>query len=195
MKEVYVEEMNKRSNRKEYRKLFGKYLEESGHEVEGDKVGEAADNLMRVRNLEKVGEEYFVVWKQPKNSRYMVANLMNLNLKIVGHFDVVLLDPAWRDGVSNNPIRGLNISYPTLNTEEIKEILVPEICPKGVIALWVTNSKVQEGVDIIKHRGAKLVEVLVWVKRTRSGKLWNSHGPYLRHNKEILLLAVKGKPL
>eukprot|EP00924_Labyrinthula_sp_SR-Ha-C_P001744 augustus_masked-scaffold_64-processed-gene-0.14-mRNA-1 protein AED:0.44 eAED:0.44 QI:0/0/0/1/1/1/2/0/990 len=194
-KEMYVKEINKRNDREKYRKVFGKYLEECGYEVEGDKVGDSSDNLIRVRDLGKVGEEYFVVWKQPKNSRYMVANLLELNLKIVGQFDVILLDPAWRDGVSNNPTRGLNISYPTLNVEEIKKIPVPEICPKGVIALWVTNSKVQEGMDILKCWGAELVEVLVWIKKTRSGKLWNSHGPYVRHNKEILLLAVKGKPL
>eukprot|EP00924_Labyrinthula_sp_SR-Ha-C_P010288 snap_masked-scaffold_23-processed-gene-2.44-mRNA-1 protein AED:0.30 eAED:0.30 QI:0/-1/0/1/-1/1/1/0/187 len=123
----------------------------------------------------------------------MVSDVLKLDLEVVGKYDVVLLDPAWDDGVSSNPTRGLSITYPTIKVDQVKQIPVNELCPVGVVALWVTNSKLQEGIDILKIWGCRLVEVVVWVTKTSSGKLWHSHGQFLRHNKEILLLSVKGK--
>eukprot|EP00924_Labyrinthula_sp_SR-Ha-C_P011261 snap_masked-scaffold_48-processed-gene-1.91-mRNA-1 protein AED:1.00 eAED:1.00 QI:0/-1/0/0/-1/1/1/0/173 len=125
----------------------------------------------------------------------MVSDVLELDLKLVGEYDVVLLDPAWDDGVSSNPTRGLSITYPMIKVDQVKQIPVNKLCPVGFVPLWVTNLRLKEGIDILKTWGCLLVEVVVWVKKTSSGKLWHSHGQFLRYNKEILVFSVRGKSI
>lgn len=40
----------------------------------------------------------------------------------------------------------------------------------------------------------RLVDELVWVKRTVNGKLAKSHGYYLQHAKEVCLVGLRGQP-
>eukprot|EP00924_Labyrinthula_sp_SR-Ha-C_P014547 snap_masked-scaffold_34-processed-gene-0.40-mRNA-1 protein AED:1.00 eAED:1.00 QI:0/-1/0/0/-1/1/1/0/65 len=65
----------------------------------------------------------------------MVSDVLELDLEVVGEYDVVLLDPAWDDGVSSNPTRGLSITYPTIKVDQVKQIPVNKLCPVGVVAL------------------------------------------------------------
>eukprot|EP00924_Labyrinthula_sp_SR-Ha-C_P010175 snap_masked-scaffold_66-processed-gene-0.40-mRNA-1 protein AED:1.00 eAED:1.00 QI:0/0/0/0/1/1/2/0/105 len=93
----------------------------------------------------------------------MVSDVFKLNLVIVGEYDV----------------------------DQVKQIPVYKLCQVGFVALWMTNFKLQGKIHILKTWGYCSVEVVVWVKKTRSGKLCYSHGQFLRHNKEILLLSVR----
>eukprot|EP00924_Labyrinthula_sp_SR-Ha-C_P005179 snap_masked-scaffold_1-processed-gene-23.38-mRNA-1 protein AED:1.00 eAED:1.00 QI:0/-1/0/0/-1/1/1/0/191 len=127
--DLYKCELNKKVERNKYRKLFSEYLKNNNNCFDGVRVGEIRDNLYKLEDLEKVGEQYFVVWKQPRNNRYMISDVLKLNLKVVGEYDVVLADPAWGDGVSSNPTRGLSITYPTIKVDQIERIPVDKLCP------------------------------------------------------------------
>eukprot|EP00924_Labyrinthula_sp_SR-Ha-C_P014966 snap_masked-scaffold_9-processed-gene-3.24-mRNA-1 protein AED:1.00 eAED:1.00 QI:0/0/0/0/1/1/3/0/124 len=40
-----------------------------------------------------------------------------------------------------------------------------------------------------------MVEYVIWCKKTAAARIHSSQGQYLRHSKEILLIAIKWKPL
>jgi len=43
----------------------------------------------------------------------------------------------------------------------------------------------------MKHWGYKLVDEIVWIKKTINGKIAKGHGFYLQHAKETCLVGVK----
>lgn len=73
--------------------------------------------------------------------------------------------------------------------EELKALPIQDIAADDCILwLWVTNSFIQEGFELIKQWGFQYKTMLTW------GKTQFGIGYWLRGQTEHLLLAVKGKP-
>jgi len=70
-----------------------------------------------------------------------------------GSFDVIYADPPWRyevDWLDASP----NSHYPTMTTEEICRLEVPERCSENaVLFLWTTNPMLEEALEVMKAWG------------------------------------------
>ncbi len=69
------------------------------------------------------------------------------------------MDPPWKLSTSQ-PSRGLAIHYDSLSDEYIERIPVAKL-----------------------QKGYKLVDSIIWVKKTVNGKIAKGHGDYLQHAK------------
>jgi N6-adenosine-specific RNA methylase IME4 len=64
----------------------------------------------------------------------------------------------------------------------------------GYIFLWVIASQFVNGVAMLKNWGYKVEGYMNWVKISKYGRYMPSHGYYLQHNKESLVIGLKGRP-
>lgn len=55
----------------------------------------------------------------------------------------------------------------------------------------VINAKYSMTCSLMKDWGYKLVDEIVWIKKTINGKIAKGHGYYLQHAKETCLVGVK----
>lgn len=57
----------------------------------------------------------------------------------------------------------------------------------------VINAKYALTVQMMENWGYKLVDEIVWIKKTINGKIAKGHGFYLQHAKETCLVGVKNE--
>lgn len=108
-------------------------------------------------------------------------------------FDVILMDPPWV--IAKTSItRGVNIIYDQLDEDVIASMPLDLVQDNGYIFMWVIASQFHNGLVMLKRWGYKVVSYLNWIKISRYGKYMPSHGYYMQHNKETLLIGVKGTP-
>eukprot|EP00924_Labyrinthula_sp_SR-Ha-C_P014718 snap_masked-scaffold_85-processed-gene-0.17-mRNA-1 protein AED:0.61 eAED:0.61 QI:0/-1/0/1/-1/1/1/0/156 len=136
-----------------------------------------------------------VLWRQPAGCRLNIGDIRCQDLISFGKFGVLMIDPSWENQASSSPTRGLTIKYHTLTDNEIFNISFGQLVEDNVVGLWVTNSKVDVGRKLMSNQGFRLVEYVIWSKRTKNGYQHSSQGQYLRHSKEIMLVGVKGSPV
>ena len=108
-------------------------------------------------------------------------------------YGTILIDPPWdynQKLASHDTTRGGAIKHYSLMTfEELKELPISPLAEKDcMLWLWVTNSFIQEGFELIKHWGFEYKTMLTW------GKTQFGIGYWLRGQTEHCLLAVRGKP-
>ena len=100
-------------------------------------------------------------------------------------FPTILIDPPWR--YSNTSTRGAaEDHYPTMSMTELAALKVPA-AEDAHLYLWVTNSFMREGFDLIDAWGFTYKTVLTWCKPSIG------LGNYFRNNTEHVLFSVKGK--
>eukprot|EP00924_Labyrinthula_sp_SR-Ha-C_P001815 snap_masked-scaffold_91-processed-gene-0.38-mRNA-1 protein AED:0.44 eAED:0.45 QI:0/-1/0/1/-1/1/1/0/2328 len=194
-RELYESEIEKIYRRKKYRDNLSSKLKDKSSTVKWVPYGNIEDSFFTIEIDNK--EEYrdLILWKQPENSKLKIANILDQNLTAFGKFGVLLIDPPWNNQASGSPTRGLTIHYPTLTDSQLLKINFGTLVEEGIAALWITNNKFEVGRNILSRNGFRIVEYIVWCKKTAAGRIHSSQGQYLRHSKEILLLAVKGRPL
>eukprot|EP00924_Labyrinthula_sp_SR-Ha-C_P002311 snap_masked-scaffold_16-processed-gene-0.19-mRNA-1 protein AED:0.53 eAED:0.53 QI:0/-1/0/1/-1/1/1/0/307 len=141
----------------------------------------------------KEGEgEEMKVWMQPSQSLLFEADIASTKLNLKG-FDMVYADPPWDVGVANNPTRGMTLHLPTMKDEQILKIPLGSIMPKGLAEIWVPNNKLGVDMKWLIAEGFAVKEYIVWIKKTSSGKTFQSQGGILMHSKELLVIGVKGQ--
>ena len=101
------------------------------------------------------------------------------------------MDPPWQLSTST-PSRGVAIGYDSLNDNIIEKIPVNILQKEGLIFIWVINAKYALTVKMMNNWGYKVVDEIVWIKKTVTGKIAKGHGFYLQHAKETCLIGVKG---
>ena len=111
----------------------------------------------------------------------------------VQKFDVILMDPPWVIARAN-VTRGVNIEYDQMEVSEIAKIPIHHVQERGYMFMWVIASQLSNGILMLKKWGYKLVSVINWIKVSRYGKYMPSHGYYVQHNKETLIIGLKGEP-
>eukprot|EP00924_Labyrinthula_sp_SR-Ha-C_P014042 snap_masked-scaffold_56-processed-gene-0.14-mRNA-1 protein AED:0.31 eAED:0.31 QI:0/-1/0/1/-1/1/1/0/206 len=136
-----------------------------------------------------------VLWRQPVGSKLKIGDIRCQDLTSFGRFGVLMIDPPWENQASSSPTRGLTIKYPTLAEKELFNISFGELVEDGIVGLWVTNNKIDVGRKLMSNQGFRLVEYVIWSKRTKNGYQHSSQGQYLRNSKEIMLVGIKGSPV
>ena len=105
-----------------------------------------------------------------------------------GEYSMILLDPPWSYDLelSGAP------TYKTLTQEELEKVKIPAY-KDCILFMWVTNPKLEEGLDLLRHYGFTYKTNIVWIKQ-KENKLQQTTGFYVRGAHELLLVAIKGKP-
>ncbi|CAD8148423.1 unnamed protein product [Paramecium pentaurelia] len=118
--------------------------------------------------------------------------LRDEQLKIAGQlFDVIMMDPPWQLS-SSQPSRGVAIAYSSLADENISKMPIETLQENGIILIWTINAKYKVTCKLIEQWGYKLIDEIIWCKKTVNGKIAKGHGFYLQHAKENCLVGVKG---
>ena len=105
-------------------------------------------------------------------------------------YRTILADPAWAKNQSSHSGRygGALNHYDLMSLDRIKQMPVAELADDNAhLYLWVTNSNIDEGLEVIKAWGFRYITMFHWIKP----KL--GVGNYLRNASETCLFAVRGK--
>ncbi|EAY18640.1 MT-A70 family protein [Trichomonas vaginalis G3] len=113
-------------------------------------------------------------------------------LGAITQFDVITMDPPWLIAQASIT-RGVAINYDQLGTDTITQIPLHKIQKNGYIFLWVIASQLENGIQILNKWGYEFLTYLNWVKISKYGRYMPSHGYYLQHNKETVLIGRKGR--
>ena len=121
----------------------------------------------------------------PKNCR------VPENIPPVPKFKTIVADPPW----SKNQSSGSNASYggainhySLMKLDRIKEMPVAKLADENAhLYLWVTNSNIDDGLEVVRAWGFRYISVFHWIKP----KL--GVGNYLRNASETCIFAVRGK--
>lgn len=120
-----------------------------------------------------------------------------------GHYAVIVADPPWHFKTRSETRQGraAKVHYDVMPLDDIKAMPVSTLAAKdAVLMLWVLNSMLPQGLDVMAAWGFKYKTVaFTWAKMTpKSGfcapKWHMSLGYYSRQNTESCLLGVRGKP-
>ena len=105
-----------------------------------------------------------------------------------GKYRVIYADPPWQYDNSGFDQSAAE-HYRTMPTDEICELPVPAlVADECVLFLWVTNTFLQDGLDVLKAWGFDYKTNLVWVKDRGPGIGW-----FVRTTHELLLIGTKGQ--
>ena len=111
------------------------------------------------------------------------------NIPEVPKFRCIVADPPWRRNQSSGDGRygGAINHYPLMSLERIKNMPVADLAADNAhLYLWVTNSNIDEGLEVIKAWGFRFITVFHWIK-PKIGV-----GNYFRNASESVLFAVRG---
>lgn len=115
-----------------------------------------------------------------------------------GGFKTVLADPPWRFNNRTGKVapehRRLD-RYSTMTLEAIKSIPVASCTATNAhLYLWVPNSLLPDGLDVMEAWGFRYVSNLVWSKRRKDGGPdGRGVGFYFRNVTELILFGVRGR--
>ena len=119
------------------------------------------------------------------------CKLIENQIKFGGRkFDVIMMDPPWQLS-SSTPSRGVAIGYDSLADDLIGKLPICEIQTAGFLFIWVINAKYSLTCKQMEKWGYKLIDEIVWIKKTVNGKIAKGHGFYLQHAKETCLVGIK----
>ena len=115
---------------------------------------------------------------------------MNIEKK----YDIIYMDPPWRyardaKSSSSKQVYAIEDYYPTMTLEELKQLDVKSITNKdAIIYMWVTNPKLDWGIELGKHWGFDFKTVAF---------VWEKQGPLQGHytmgeTEQVLVFKKKG---
>ena len=111
------------------------------------------------------------------------------NIPPVPKFRTIVADPPWQKNQSAGGSYGGAIKYYDLmSLERVKDMPVARLADDNAhLYLWVTNSNIDEGLEVVKAWGFRYITMFHWIKP----KL--GVGNYLRNASETCIFAVRGK--
>lgn len=98
----------------------------------------------------------------------------------------IVIDPPWRYNNTKGTRNGAGRQYPTMTLDELAELHIPAN-PDAHLYLWVTNSFLRQGFDLIDAWGFNYKTCLTWIK-PQIGM-----GNYFRATTEHVLFATRGR--
>ncbi|KAG2392760.1 hypothetical protein C9374_011485 [Naegleria lovaniensis] len=171
--------------------------EENDENQEDDQPYDPSFISEHVSNAVAVGASSHYTIKPFKDGHYINCDLRYFTLSSLGKFDVILIDPPWRV-VQSRPQEAMmfsntnfKLNYNTLSYQEIMDINVGSLCDQGFCFLWVLNSSLQFGLNLLNHWGFTYIDKIVWVKKTKNDQIFAGTGYYFLHSTELLLVGVK----
>ena len=106
-----------------------------------------------------------------------------------GVFELIYLDLPWHYDLQ---LTGAP-PYKTMRLEEMKEEIKPPTAKDCIMFMWVTNPKLEEGLELLKYWGFTYKTKMAWIK-WKNEKLQVGTGYYVKGADEMLLIAIKGSP-
>lgn len=173
--------------------------EDEGIEEEEDEVPANLQDESYISELIKmsVGKQASYKIKPFKGGHYINCDLRYFTLSSLGKFDVILIDPPWRV-IQSRPQEAMmfsntnfKLNYNTLSYEEIMDINVGSLCDQGFCFMWVLNSSLQFGLNLLNHWGFSYIDKITWIKKTKNDQIFAGTGYYFLHSTELLLVGVK----
>jgi N6-adenosine-specific RNA methylase IME4 len=116
----------------------------------------------------------------------VTATVLDVDLRDLGEFDVVLADPPWRSDFGKTCSRAVERHYPTMLLPEIKALPVPAAA-SSMLFLWTTNPMLVQALEVMATWGWTYRTNIAWVK-PKAGT-----GKYVRGQHELLLIGRRGK--
>jgi len=116
-------------------------------------------------------------------------------------YQIIYADPPWKYGSKSavNNTKGMEIKklsehYPSMSTGDLKELPVKNIIASdSACFMWVTDSHLKEGVEIMEAWGFKYKTVaFVWIKKTSKGNNCVNVAPWTLKSTELCLFGTKG---
>ena len=116
-------------------------------------------------------------------------------------YQIIYADPPWRfEGnfgkIGNSKLSGYGagLRYPLINDIELLKLPVIEISDKNcALFLWVVNSRLDFGIEVLKQWGFKYKQVaFCWVKTSQKGVPNCRLGYWTLGGIELCLLGIKG---
>ena len=124
--------------------------------------------------------------------KFNFPRFMNKMIGLTGRsFDVIMMDPPWKLS-TKEPSRGVAIAYDSLSDQDIVSLPLHMVQDEGFLFLWVINARYSKAFGMMEAWGYDVVDEVVWVKKTVTGKMAKGHGFYLQHAKETCLVGFKG---
>ena len=117
-------------------------------------------------------------------------------------YNIIYADPPWHYGsksainnTSGKTIKPLEDHYNTMTLNELKELPIKELTKEDTACfMWVTDSHIDEALEILKSWGFKYKTIAFnWVKTTSKGNYCKNVAPWTMKSSEICLLGIKGK--
>jgi len=119
--------------------------------------------------------------------------------KVLHHrpFSTILADPPWRFRNATGKVAPEHrrlARYPTMDLEEICLLPVEQVAAaRSHLYLWVPNTLLAEGLEVMRRWGFTYKSNLVWYKvRKDGGPDRRGVGFYFRNVTEIILFGVRG---
>ena len=188
----------------------GKFPQQAEKGKSRDKMGKRAG--ISGRTLDKISEVCEAAEAEPEKYRPLVeemdrtrrVNGVHRKLKVArqveairaeplkppdGKYRVIVIDPPWSYGCSEDPTHRGAVPYADLSVEEICALPLADWAHEDCILwLWTTNAFMREAFECLAAWGFEQKTILTWVK-DRMGT-----GDWLRGQTEHCLLAVRAKP-
>mgnify|MGYP006405959211 FL=1 len=117
-------------------------------------------------------------------------------------YNIIYADPPWHYGsksainnTSGKTIKPLKDHYNTMTLNELKELPIKGLTKEDAACfMWVTDSHIDEALEILKSWGFKYKTIAFnWVKTTSKGNYCKNVAPWTMKSSEICLLGIKGK--
>lgn len=135
-------------------------------------VAEAMKEARRDERIERIAE---------------VAARPISDLESLARFPVIYADPPWKYDFMSVDAWKVENHYPTMATDEICALKIPEICtPDAILFLWATAPKLADAMEVIRAWGFTYKTCAIWDKE------WTGMGNYFRVQHELLLIATRG---
>lgn len=86
-------------------------------------------------------------------------------IKKGARYSVVYADPPWSYGEGKGSPQDPSLHYPLMSMAEIKSMDVKSLAaPNAECLMWVPNSLIPDGLDVLKAWGFRFVTTMVWCK-------------------------------
>lgn len=112
---------------------------------------------------------------------------------------VAVMDPPWKEVGGGKIKRGADRHYPLMTVDGIEAAVhgsgLWTPADDAHLFCWYTDNHLLDALDLVKRLGFRYVRTFVWVKLTKSGKLFRGLGQYARGSHEGMLFCVKGSGL
>jgi mRNA (2'-O-methyladenosine-N6-)-methyltransferase len=102
------------------------------------------------------------------------TDIRSLDLKRLGKFDVILMDPPWEEygrRVEGRDIRGSKINKEKLESWPFEDIMNLKLECLGdspsFMFLWVGSENLERGRELFRKWGYKRCEDIVWIKTNK----------------------------
>lgn len=116
-------------------------------------------------------------------------------------YKIIYADPPWHYGsksaVNNstgNEIKPLSDHYNTMSLKDMKALPINSMIEDDAACfMWVTDSHLDEAIDLFKAWGFKYKTIAFnWVKTTSKGNYCKNVAPWTMKSSEVCLLGTRG---